>query len=253
MSSSRIFKEDPLFIPTTLVQGNILLPLAESDPLAEDGNGSFHADTPASEFTSPGHDALAHEQPQPSAVETETEAETEAPVDLQALRDEAYNQGMTDMAARCQAEFQRTVEALDTACRRLDNQRKILLEQSRGDMINLVVALTRKIVDQELATPRHIIAATLQTALENAIGCEEYYVTLHPDDLSLAEKHAPEMIASIRGLERILFKTDASITRGGCRLDSAVCSVDATIETQVESLRDFLEEHPAVLPSPEQP
>lgn len=249
MSSSRIFKGDSLFIPTTLVQQNILLPLAESEMATAGLNALPLPDYPEDE-ADPIDRGEQGRQPDHLASEAEP---APAPLDLQALRDEAYNQGMADMAARCQAELQRTVEALATACQRLDSQRKLLFEQSRGDMINLVIALTRKIVGQELATPRHLIAATLQTALEQAIDCEEYYVTLHPEDLSVAEQQAPEIIASIRGLERIVFRTDNSITRGGCLLESAVCSVDATIETQLGSLQDFLEEQPAVLPAPEQP
>ena len=118
-------------------------------------------------------------------------------------------------------------------------------------MINLIIAVTRKIIGQELATPRNLIATTLQTALENAIDSEEYYVTLHPDDLAFAEQQAPEIISSIRGLERLVFKTNSSISRGGCLLESAVCSADATIETQIESLREFLEEQPTALPPPD--
>jgi flagellar assembly protein FliH len=51
-------------------------------------------------------------------------------------------------------------------------------------------------------------------------------------------------------LERLVFKTDASLTRGGCLLESLTCSVDATIETQVESMKDFLREQPDLLPTP---
>ena len=77
-------------------------------------------------------------------------------------------------------------------------------------------------------------------------------MTVHPDDLAVAEAKAPELIAAVRGLERIVFKTDPTLTRGGCLLESATCSVDATVETQLDSLREFLGEQPTLLPDLDQ-
>ena len=208
MSSSRIYKGDPLFTPTTLVQGIITLPTDDADLAAMGADGStddqFVLDEPQNERSG--------ENPE---RQEDHGIEPVPPLDLQALREEAYNQGMADMAALHQSDFQAAIEAFAACCQKLDNQRKALLEQSRGDMINLIVAVTRKIIGQELATPRNLIATTLQTALENAIDSEEYYVTLHPDDLAFAEQQAPEIISSIRGLERLVFKTNSSISRGG--------------------------------------
>ena len=244
MSSSRIFKGDPLFTPTTLVQRNIALPMGDADLAAMGADGpvddEFAQDDPWTECDGDAADQHGARAAEPAP----------AP-DLQALRDEAYNQGLADMEARHQADFQSAIVALAAACQKLDSQRKALLEQSRGDMINLIIAVTRKIIGQELATSRNLIAVTLQAALESAIDSEEYYVTLHPDDLAFAEQQAPEIISAIRGLERLVFKTDSSISRGGCLLESAVCSADATIETQIESLREFLDEQPTALPPPD--
>ena len=145
-------------------------------------------------------------------------------------------------------EFQHTIAAFAEGCQKIDIQRKQLLQQSRGDLINLIILLSEKILGQELATPRNIIASTLQSALEQAIESEEYYLTLHPEDLAFAEAKVPEIIAAIRGLERIVFKTDNSMTRGGCLLESSTCTVDATIETQLASMKEFLADQPIFLP-----
>ncbi|MBP7518714.1 MAG: hypothetical protein KA768_12855 [Desulfobulbus sp.] len=226
MSSSRVFKADAAFTPTPIVR-RVLDP--DEALLIE----------PARAETPPA--------PAPPVA-----AEPAPPVDLEALRAEAYNQGMADLAAQWETEFQQAMAAFADACQKIDRQRRALVEHSRGDIINLIISLTRTIVGEELATPRNVIAATVQRALEQAIDSEEYYVTLHPDDLALAEARAPELVAAVRGLERLVFKTDPSLTRGGCLLESALCSVDATVETQLDSLREFLGEQPGLLPDPDQ-
>lgn len=238
MSSSKVFKKDPHFTPTPLVRRNLTPPKNETKPAV-------------AEVPPPSHESVLHEvQPEPMEIPAiQDERETAPAINLEALRMEAYNQGMADLAAQLQMEVQQTVAAFAEGCRKIDHQRKTMLQQSQGDLINLIILLSKKILGQELATPRNIIAATLQSAMEQAIESEEYYVTLHPEDLSFAEAKVPELITSIRGLERIVFKTDDTMARGGCLLESAVCTVDASIETQLDSMKEFLaEQQPLFIP-----
>jgi len=245
MSSSKIFKKDSHFTPTPLVQRNIATPVNKASAPAAGPNGAHPPGSPSA-LAANGDEPRRNRAPQVAP-------EPSPPIDLEALKKEAYNQEMTDMVAQHQFEVQRTVNALTEACQKIDDQRKKMLTQNHGDIVNLIIALSKKLLGQELATPRNIIATTLQNALEHAIASEEYYVTLHPADLAFAEAKAPELIAAIRGLERIVFKTDAAMTRGGCLLESLTCSVDATIETQMESMKEFLREQPDLLPaSPEE-
>ncbi|MBM9537434.1 FliH/SctL family protein [Desulfobulbus alkaliphilus] len=240
MSSSKFFKADPLFIPIPLVRCTIAGPVVTENPSAP-----VNSVQPEPEQDYEGAQPDLQPDPQP-------EAQPQPSIDVEAIREEAYNQGVADQAARSQADFMTTCQAFAEASQKIDKQRKELLRQSRGEMINLIIALSRKIIARELDTPRNIIAATLEAALEQAITSEEFYVSLHPDDLVFAEEKAPEIIAAIRGLERIVFKTDDTITRGGCLVESKICLVDATIETQLENLKDFLEEQADILPHTEE-
>lgn len=227
MSSSKIFKKDEQFTPVPLVQHQIA---------AKESEVKSSATLP----------------PDPRPPKAKPPEPRPAPqIDLQAVKKEAYNQGMKDKAAELQAEFQHAVKAFADACQKIDNQRKQQLLQRRGEIINLVITLSKKILGQELSLPRNSIATILQAALEQAIESEEYYVTLHPDDLAFAEEKVPDLIASIRGLERIVFKIDKNMTRGGCLLESTFCSVDATIETQMESMKEFLEKDSSTLLNPD--
>jgi flagellar assembly protein FliH len=151
-----------------------------------------------------------------------------------------------------QAEFEQTMRSFAGACQKIDHLRQERLASSHGDLINLVIRLTEKVIGQELATQRNQIAVTLETALEQAISSEEFHITLHPDDLAFAEEKAPALITATRGLEHLVFKTDPGIRRGGCLLESVTCTVDATIDGKLESVRELLEEHPELLLSSEE-
>lgn len=246
MSSSKVYKTDSQFTRTPLVQKNLEVDtddrdLTDTQPAGDEGRPEKPPDT--------------GEQPrQQQATPQKVDAQVEQQVtleDIQAAREEAYSQGVADASAQHQSALLHTIEAFQQACQRVHSLHRTVLDHSRGEVINLVIALSSKILDRELEIGRDIIASTLQKVLDNAIESDEFIITLNPDDLAAAEEKAPELIASVRGLEHIVFKVDPGITRGGCQLESKICSVDATIETQLEASREFLQANSTILLPPE--
>lgn len=262
MSSSKIFKADTLFTPHSLVRQRIdppdkvpAKPASEPEPEVEATleEEAFPPDLsqpveepipePASEPTPP---------PNPEPAPPTPELPPEPPVDIEAIRQEGYHQGVADCAAQMQARFEQSIHSFAEACQKIDELHRKKVAGSHGDLINLVMTLTEKIVDLELSTPRNQIARTLEAALEQAIASEEFHVSLHPDDLAHAEEKAPALIHAIRGLEHLIFKADPNIRPGGCLLESVTCTVDATIDGKLESARELLTEHPELLIAPEE-
>ena len=255
MSSSKVFKEDKLFTPHSLVRQSIEPPApksvqpAPSPPKAAPKEALKEKEDQA-EMMVPPEPAATKPAPKPSVPPKSEPAPApppEPPVDIKAIRQEGYNQGVADSTARMQAQFEQCMRGLAEACQKIDNLHSERMASSHADLVNLVISLTEKILDRELSTPRNQIALTLETALEQAIASEEFHITLHPEDLAFAEEKAPALISSIRGLEHLVFKADPGIRRGGCLLESVTCTVDATIDGKMESTRELLTEHPELL------
>jgi flagellar assembly protein FliH len=248
MSSSKVFKGDTQFTPLSLIRESIELPVRTMKSPAPSSAPNHKASKTGQETTTAPAKEASSTTP-PPAVEPVSPPQPQ--IDIEAIRQEAFQQGAADLAHRLQSEFTQTINAFALACQKVDELHQQRLANGNGQLINLVMALTEKILGQELATPRHIIADTLQQALEQAISSEEFQVTLHPDDLSFAEARAPELITAIRGLQQLTFKTDSAMLRGGCLLESVACTVDATIEGQLAATRDYLLEHPELVDTDE--
>ncbi len=238
MSSSKFFRDDSSFTPVSLVSEKIQLDAAEKEN-----------QPPTQKTAQQPQDADTGKQSPPTAVTTPPPSPQPPLPDIDAIRAEAYEQGKQDALQgnketeqTQQSELRQTIEAFTHACADVDNLHEEILEQSRGDMINLVIALSRKIIGREVATGRDVIANTLRKALELAMKNNAYDIWLNPDDLTTVEKMVPDLISSVQQLNHISLKTDQEILRGGCRLDSDTCTVDATIEAQLETMREFLEE-----------
>jgi len=229
MSSSRIFKDDPSFTPVSLI--------SKKQPLS----GSITS-LPEEQQEVPSQEAQTQEAVS-SAPPSPPPEESSIPVpDLEIIETEAYARGKRAAEEELKKELKQSIEAFSQACGEINNLHESLLEQSRGDMINLVIALSKKIIGRELTTGRNIIVDTLKNAIELAIKHNEYDIWINPEDLKTVEQLVPDLIGSVQQLDHLTLKTDPDITPGGCRLDSSVCTVDATIEAQLETVRDFLNE-----------
>jgi flagellar assembly protein FliH len=87
--------------------------------------------------------------------------------------------------------------------------------------------LARRIVRSELTARPDCVAAVAEQAIESLLQSARHIVVrLHPDDHALVQAGAAESIAA-RGARLV---GDASIARGGCRVESDIGGVDATIE-----------------------
>lgn len=240
MSSSKIYKDDPSFTPISLVSEEIHTPSPIPTELKQ---------TPQKSDIKPlSTDTALHTSPVDDGPSPSSASQPPGP-DIDAIRAEAYEQGKREAKqGNLESEqalrkgLQQTLEAFTHACAEIDSLHQDLLEQSRGDMINLVIALSKKIIGRELTTGRDVIVNTLRNAIALAMKHNEYDIWLNPEDLSIVEELVPELISSVQQLKHITLKTDPEITRGGCRLDSDICTVDATIEAQLETARDYLEE-----------
>ncbi len=91
------------------------------------------------------------------------------------------------------------------------------------------VSLARQIVRSELAQRPEAIVAVAAEAVE-ALLLNARHVTLrvHPDDHALVAQGAADVLAA-RGARLI---ADATIMRGGCRAESDIGVVDASVETR---------------------
>jgi flagellar assembly protein FliH len=162
------------------------------------------------------------------------------PVDLDALREEAFARGRQEGLAAAETQLGSTTRALAAALEEVGRLRQALLTNSTHDMLRLVMAIAEQVIQTTVAEKETVILQILRTALQAAVKSDEFHVKVNPEDLSTVTANQPLFLASVSGLKNILFEADPAIARGGCLVESALGEVDATIETQLEEIRRHL-------------
>lgn len=108
-------------------------------------------------------------------------------------------------------------------------------QQVGESLVRLALEIARQVVRRELKTQPHCLLDVVREALAQ-LPHQHVNIHVHPGDAQLVRTHLADQVQHAG--HRI--REDASLARGGCRLDAAGTQVDATVETRwkrvVESL-----------------
>lgn len=160
--------------------------------------------------------------------------------DIATLQEEAYDAGVVQGLKQAENDFGSTLNAMSQICDQLNIIRETILKNSKNEMVELVLALSEKIIRHSVTEQNQTIIDTVETAIHQAVRSSEFYIYLHPDDMLIIQEHSQKFTSGLNGLDNIIVKVDPSVERGGCKVESDNCTVDATIASQFKVLQDTI-------------
>jgi len=263
MSLSKVYKRSTSFVPQQL------LPQQEhpSQPGRRDINSEPSANgNPHEAFVADGPYARKKESGQ-SPAPPEQPAEKENPpikeeppapaIDLELIRQQAFSEGVLEGRRQADDDFGTCALTLRSACNQLTTLHETILRNNLEEMHNLVMLIAEKVIRHSIAEQNETILATIEDAIRLAVKSEEFQIRVNPNDLEIVKQKKKEIIDDISGLDNIVLKSDSSVDRGGCILESANCTVDATISGQLQVINEALasshEAGAATAAGPEEP
>ena len=155
--------------------------------------------------------------------------------DQQAAHQDGYQAGYRDglvalesfkqtFAQQMAAQLGQLVVAFDAAFVELEGQ----VAQS---VARVATGLARQVVRSELAVRPELVAQVATDAINAVLlSARHIRVFVHPDDLTLVKDGAGEAL-SARGAQLL---ADATLARGGCRVESDLGQIDARVQVRWE-------------------
>jgi flagellar assembly protein FliH len=256
MSLSKYFKNSPSFKPENIVKQGDQGPAGWTPtPRVEDQPFLSQPIQPAAggarDLTVAGTTALAppfHENR--DNTDNRGTAAAEQHVDLshyveleeaEKTAADAYRQGEKDGRELAEQDFGAATQALYLACQQLDTLRDTIIANSSREVLDLTLAIAERILRLSVREQDHTIVATIEEALRRSVKSDEFIIHIHPDDYETVLRKSADIIAGISGLNNIVVRKDKTIERGGARIESDNCTIDATIASQFEEIREALQ------------
>jgi flagellar assembly protein FliH len=151
------------------------------------------------------------------------------------IKDNAAKEGYKAGLERAQGD----IEQVKTAIEDFLKAKQEVFEYIAPDILEISIDIARKIVKHEIEQNPEIVLATILDVLKN-ISQDEAKITIkvNPEQLALTKDSIPEIIA-LTGLEtKIHVFADESIDLGSCIVLTSNGVVDATINTQLEIIKE---------------
>lgn len=166
-------------------------------------------------------------EPEPAPVDPAALAAQQLRAARQAGYQDGYRDGLVALEGFKQSFAAQTTTQVGALVAAIGEQLDALQQDMAKCLAATATQLARRIVRSELSARPECVAHVAEQAVESLLlSARHVVVHLHPDDHALVEAGAAEAIQA-RGARLV---GDATITRGGCRVESDIGGVDATIE-----------------------
>ena len=154
-------------------------------------------------------------------------AERVKAINQQAYR-QGYDAGLAQGAARAQSEAARLAQLIET----VRHETTGLEQRVAEDLVRLALTLARSLVREALAVRPEIVTAIVRDSVADVPPFSQgTRLRLHPEDVALLGAHLKQELGS-----EWMVVEDASILRGGCRIETSAGEIDATLQTRWQKL-----------------
>ena len=152
-----------------------------------------------------------------------------------------FQQGLTEAKAKMAEQVRQTTELCNAMIAAAEQDARLLLLEAEPKIIEMVLAISRKIIYDEVEERPAVVLDLVRGALERVRDQNQIVIHVSPDDYEFIMQSRQQLQAVV-GAERLLTLTaDAVLGKGGCLIETSFGTVEAGIDTQLESIRRVLQ------------
>jgi flagellar assembly protein FliH len=141
-----------------------------------------------------------------------------------------YEQGERAGGEAAQKQLDPVVQSLRKMLGELEALRRREARDFERELVELALAVARKVVGQEVAANPGVVAPLLRDALGRLEQPGALTIRLNPDDVERLADLRPQLLKGLAEPGRVRFEADPSLSAGGCIIESEAGDVDARLE-----------------------
>jgi flagellar assembly protein FliH len=154
---------------------------------------------------------------------------------LQRVQD-AYDRGLEEGQRQAERGLDNVFKALRGGVSEIFDLRRRLLRDSEEDLLKLSILVARKIVQQEIAQDRGILAKVVAAAIDGLSERDDIVVRLNPEDYRQVTTHKQHYLNNLNAERPINLKPDDAVSFGSCIIETVMGEIDARLDTQLDEI-----------------
>lgn len=132
------------------------------------------------------------------------------------------------------------LQSAEKMIKELDLLKEEIVRDSEKWIIDLIFAITEKIIHKETTTSRDVVAAVLKDAVISVRNQENIKIRMSPLDCQYMREIHPQFFNELQGAEIMSIDEDDEIMRGGVVIETRSGGIDARLDQQLNNLREEL-------------
>ena len=149
---------------------------------------------------------------------------------------DGYDKGHEEGYQLGNQEAERLVDRLHKMIESVQSKRQEILDETEGQIVDLVLLMTRKVVKVMSDSQKSVIMANVVQALKKVKGRGDVTLRVNMSDAKLTTEHIRDFISQVENIKNISVVEDSSVDKGGCIVETDFGAIDARISSQIGEL-----------------
>jgi|GEM_PF-743523 len=159
---------------------------------------------------------------------------------MKAGYEEGLRKGRDEAARTFRVDAEKRLAGLDSLIAEFENARQKIFQANEHFLIELVYRISRMVMLRELKDDREYVTRLARGILERMGVKENIKIRVSARDLETAGLVREGLERELGTLKNLTIEASAQVTSGGCQVETEWNAIDATIDTQLQGVRDAL-------------
>ncbi len=175
-------------------------------------------------------------QAEAKAQEIIREAEQRHEKNVSEAKRNGFEAGHEDGYQTGKQEVQRLIDRLHIVLEKTMDKRKVILDETEQQIVELVLLISRKVVKVISDSQRNVVMSNIIQALRKVKGRGDVVIRVNLADVQLTTEHIKDFMDAVESVKNITVAEDSSVEKGGCIVETDFGAIDARISTQLNEL-----------------
>ncbi|MEZ7891008.1 MAG: FliH/SctL family protein [Candidatus Wallbacteria bacterium] len=157
-------------------------------------------------------------------------------------RRQAFDRGFAEGKEEAGVRAKSILESLDQVLQQALSQKDDIIKNSEQQIVELSMAIAKKVVKCEVTLNRDIIFYSVNEAISKIVDKDTLNIYVNLKDLNNFTQKKDEILKSLPVGSKVKIIDDKNIETGGCVISTNMGNIDATISSQLLEIEKLLEE-----------
>ena len=130
------------------------------------------------------------------------------------------------------------ISSIKKALIQLNAIREETYQQIEKQVVELALAIARKVICREISTDKETVVCVAREALAKVDDPGKINIKMNPSDLQFINETQYQLSNLIADVNNVTFEAEESVQSGGCVIETDLGEIDARIEKQLQAVEE---------------